>query len=180
MSAKKRIFNIFTALMMLVGSLILAITGKDGFVFIIIFLTFWVLIKGIHQLTFYFTMAKNMVGGIRFFYEGIFLVDIGLFAMTIDSLPNIFSVFYLLFIYGFYGVVDILRSLEEKKMELSSWKVQFTKGLVMVIVAVVCLFLHKHDQFIVWVFSAALFVCAIEKIAASFKKTAIIFIDSQV
>ena len=48
------------------------------------------------------------VSGTGFLFGLIILTDLGIFALMIDSFPNIYVMIYLLVIHTFYGAVDAI------------------------------------------------------------------------
>ena len=180
MTGLKRIRNILTGLIMMVSSFVMLLFPEDGFIIVAVILTVSLLIYGIRTLIFYFTMARHMVGGRGILYIGVIVIDLGVFSLTVADNPTFFIIIYLLTIHLFAGLIDILRALEAKRIEAPSWKMTFASGVVNIAVAVAALVagaLLRSTDVLVYIYSAGLFYSAVMKIAAAFRKTAVVYIQ---
>lgn len=163
---------------MLLGSCILIRHPEDGYYLIAIFLSISLLISGFRSLVYYFTMARNMVGGKSMLYRAIILMDLGAFTMTAITIPKIYLICHLLISHAFSGVVDMLRAYENKKMEASSWRLSFVYGLgnLLVAAAAFTCILNQSTWLVVYIYCAGLAYSAVMQIVSAFRKTAIIYI----
>lgn len=178
MNSIQRIKKFLSGLGMLLGSLILSMEPEEGYYVIAIILSLSLLIYGIRSLIYYFTMARNMVGGKSIFYRALILMDLGIFTMTVITIPKIYLVCHLLISHGFSGIVDMLKAYEDKKLEASSWRMSFVYGfgnLVISIAALGCAFAGLN-WLVVDIYSAGLAYSGIMQIVSSFRRTAIIYI----
>ena len=178
MNSVQRIRKFIAGLFILLGSWILIKDPEYGFYIIAAFLSFSLTVSGIKLLVYYFAMARNMVGGKSIFYRALITIDLGIFTFTAITIPKIYLICHLLISHGFSGIVDMLRAMEDKKLEASSWRMSFLYGLGNLLVAVTalrCVF-NQSTWMVVYIYSAGLAYSAIMQMIASFRKTAIVYI----
>ena len=178
MNSFQRIKKFLSGLGMLLGSIILMVEPEDGFYIVAILLSLSLLLSGIRFFVYYITMAKNMVGGKSVLYRSLVLTDLGAFTLTAITIPKIYLICHLLISHGFSGLVDILKAVEDKKLQASSWRMSFICGLGNLLTAVAaftCL-LNNSTGFVMYIYCAGLAYSAIIKMANAFRKTAIIYI----
>ena len=177
MSGVQRIKDILIGILIILGAVILIAFPKEGFIITAAILSLSLFIYGIKTLIYYFTMARHMVGGRIMLYLAVVVLDLGMFTMMLTNIPKIYIVLYLLVIYAFAGVVDILRALEAKKYQTSSWKLSLISGIISVVVAVLCVVFIGSTNMIVYFYSAGLIYSAIVRIVTACRKTAIVYIN---
>jgi hypothetical protein len=129
MTSIQRIQKFLSGLGMLLGSIILALEPENGYHIIAFLLSISLTGSGIRFLFYYFTMARNMVGGKSILYRALILMDLGLFTWTTINIPKIYLICHLLISHGFSGLVDMLKAVEDKKLQSSSWRMSFIYGL---------------------------------------------------
>ena len=177
MSSGQRIKNILIGILTILGCLILIIMKDDGLIIVASILSISLFVYGIKMLIYYFSMARHMVGGRIMLYLGIVVLDFGMFTMMLTNIPKIYIVLYLLVIYAFSGVIDILRSLEAKKYESPTWKLSLISGVINIVVAILCVAFIGSTRMIVYFYCAGLIYSAIIRIVTAFRKTAIVYIQ---
>ena len=178
MNSIQRIKKFLSGLAMLLGSLILVVEPEDGYYIIAFLLSISLLLTGIRALVYYFTMARNMVGGKSILYRALILTDLGLFTLTTTTIPKIYLICHLLISHAFSGLVDMLKAVEDKKLQAPSWRMSFIYGmgnLVTAVVAFSCV-LNQSTELVVDIYCIGLAYSGIMQMAASFRKTAIIYI----
>ena len=178
MTSLQRIKKFLSGVVMLLGSLILIAEPEDGFYIIAILLSISLLVSGIRSLVYYFTMARNMVGGKSVLYRALVLTDLGIFTLTTISIPKFYLICHLLISHAFSGIVDMLKAVEDKKLQAPSWKMSLIYGLGNLIIAVAaftCL-LHEFAGLVMYIYCAGLAYSGLLKMTSSFRKTAIIYI----
>lgn len=178
MNSVQRIRKFISGLFMLLGSWILIEDPENGFGIIAAFLSFSLTVYGVKSLIYYFSMARNMVGGKAILYRALILMDLGIFTFTAINIPKIYLICHLLITHGFSGIVDMLRAVEDKKLEAPSWKMSFLYGLGNLLVALTalrCVF-NQASWMVVYIYSAGLAYSAIMQMISSFRKTAIVYI----
>lgn len=178
MNSIQRIKKFLSGLVMLLGSLALVMDPENGYYIIAVLLSISLLMVGIKSLFYYFTMAKNMVGGKSILYTALVMTDLGLFTLTTITIPKIYLICHLLISHAFSGVVDMMKAYEDKKLKAPSWKMSFLYGfgnLLVAVAAFVCV-INKATWLVVDIYSAGLAYAAVMQMASSFRKTAIIYI----
>ena len=83
---------------------------------------------------------------------------------------------YLIAVHAFSGFVDVTRALEAKRLSAPSWKLNFSTGVVNIILAVLCIVFLRLESIAVYIYSAGLIWSAIARIITSFRKTAVVYI----
>ena len=179
MNKIQRVKKFLSGLCMFFASFILVAEPEAGYYIIAILLSLSLLLSGIRSMVYYITMARNMVGGKSIFYQALILMDLGLFTMSVVTIPKIYLVCHLLISHGFSGIVDMLRAVEDKRQEAPSWRMSFLYGLGNLLVAVTalrCVF-NQSTWMVVYIYSAGLAYSAVMQMIASFRKTAIVYIS---
>ena len=176
MSIVQRIENVLIGVLIIIGSVTLMAFPDDGLIIVVSILCLSLFIYGIKSLFYYFSMARHMVGGRIILYLGIIILDFGVFALMLTDIPRFYIVLYLLVIYAFSGVIDILRSLEAKKYNPSTSKLFLASGVINIAVAVLCIVFIRHGDIIAYFYSAGLIYYGIIRIITAFRKTAIVYI----
>ena len=178
MTSIQRVKKFLTGLCMLLGSLILAMEPEEGYYIIAILLSLSLVLSGIRSMIYYFTMARNMVGGKSVLYRSLILMDLGFFTMTVITIPPIYLVCHLLISHGFSGIVDMLKAYEDKRMQAPSWRMSFVYGLgnlLISLIALTCVFSHLN-WLVVDIYSAGLAYSGIMQMVSAFRRKSIIYI----
>ena len=177
MNVVQRVKNVFVGVMIILGSIILMAFPGNGLMIVVSILCLSLFIYGIKSMIFYFTMSRHMVGGRIILYLGIIILDFGMFTLMLTNIPRFYIVLYLLVIYAFSGVIDILRSLEAKKYQAPNWKFILISGLINITIAILCIVFIGNSDVIVYFYSAGLIYYASVRIYTAFRKTAIVYIQ---
>ena len=175
MNSFQKIRAVFEGLMMLLAVTILLWEPGSGYKVIGLILSVILILSGIRSLLFYFTMARNMVGGRITLFRGIIALDLGMFAYTLQDIPPIYILLYLLIGHLLSGVIDVLRAMEAKRME-SSWRLNLAYGIANILLAFACGCCFHNLTLLSYVYAAGLFYSACLRIAQAFRKTAIVYI----
>ena len=176
MNSRQRILAVLTGVAMLITSAILFLMPEDGIYIVAIILAATLLLIGGQLLIYYCTMARRMVGGKSVLLIGVFLVDFGVFTVTLFDEPGIIVILYLVGWYAFSGVVDILRAAEAFKHK-GAWRLKACSGIIYILVAVGCMFNTDNQPMLTLIYSAGLFFSAITRIISAFRKTEIVYIQ---
>ena len=115
MSNFQRVQNIVIGLSMLISAAVLILFPEGGCVYIMLFLAASLILRGISELIYYFTMARYMVGGKLILFIGAVFFDFGFFTLTLSDESNLFVLAYLLGFHAFAGLVNVLRALEARR-----------------------------------------------------------------
>lgn len=177
MSAVQKVKNVIVGLLIILCGVFMIRDPDSGYSVAVLILTVSLVLYGLKQIIYYFTMAIRLVGGKMVLYKGIILLDLGLFTLMLSDMPRMYVVLYLLACHLFSGVVDVLRALEAKKLEAPSWKRNFTLGLINIIIAVACLFFMKSNRILMYVYGCGLIYSAIVRIVSAFRRTAIVYVQ---
>ena len=175
MSKFTRVGRIITAFIMILGAVFLLLEPDVGYPVVLVILAVTLLVSGIRMLVYYFTMARHMVGGRTILYRGTILLDIGIFAMSLSSVPQFYVILYLQAIHGFSGAVSILRALEAKKSQ-APWKLNLAHGLVNIAIVICCLFFTHSAAAVSVIYASGLIYSACFRIASAFRRTAVAYI----
>ena len=179
MSNIQRIGNVLVGLFTILLSAVLFIQPTDGLMLIGLIIGITLLVSGIRNIHFYFTMARHMVGGRNSLYAGVILFDLGVFAIS-ANISQVYIIIYLLVIHAFSGVVDILLALDARRMESLSWRLNLTTGignLAIATGAIVFGFVLGNSGAVVDIYAAGLLYTGILKIINAFRRTAIVYIQ---
>lgn len=177
MTAAKRFLNVLYALVMLLGCFVMVMDPDDGYALVIMFLDITLLFYGLRLLVYYFTMARYMVGGIATFYKSIIAIDLGLFVFSLDQLPQKYAMLYLVSVLAFSGAVDILRSIESRRMR-GPWKLHIIYGALKLGTAITCLFFLNSVRLVTILYCVGLLHSAALMLINAFRKTAIVYVGS--
>ena len=105
------------------------------------------------------------------------VLDLGIFATTLDQMPKLYIVLYLLCVYAFSGGIDVLRSLEARRVGAVSWRINLISGLINIAISIVCLIFLRSTNVIVYIFAAGLAWFSLVRIFTAFRKTAVLYIQ---
>ena len=122
MSSVQRIGNIVLAVLILLFALILITIPEEGLPIIILILATTLVVRGFRLLWYYFSMARHMVGGKSTLYRAIIILDLGIFTSSLASMSSYAILLYLVGIYAFSGIIDILRAFEAKRFGAPLWR----------------------------------------------------------
>ena len=175
MTSLQRVKTVFGGLMMRAGAALLWVVPDEGYRLIGLILSVVLLAAGVRSLWFYFSMARNMVGGTLILFQGIIALDLGMFAYTLQEIPPIYILLYLLIGHLFSGAVDVMRAMEARRMQ-SKWRLSFADGIANILFAIVCGFCLKSPAVLSYVYAAGLAYSGCLRIAQAFRKTAIVYI----
>ena len=177
MSSGQRVKNVLIGILIILGSIIMIAIPESGIKIAAFILSLSLFIYGIRSLIFYFSMARHMVGGRIMLYLGVIILDLGMFTLMMSNIPTIYIVLYLVIIYVFSGVIDVLRALEAKKYGASTWKLSLVSGFINIVVGILCVVFIRSTNMIVYFYCAGLIYSAIVRIITAFRKTEIVFIQ---
>lgn len=179
MTIFQRFKGALAGLGIIILGIIMIIGGESSIEVIIDILGLFLLFTGIRYLIYYFKTGRFVVGGRMILYIGIILFDFGLFTITLNDEPVVIVVVYLIAFYAFAGLVDILRAFEAKKQE-GPWKAKLLLGIIEVAVAGLSLYFGlvlRSPSDVVFVYGCGLVISGIMRIANSFRRTAIVYIQ---
>lgn len=180
MSYFQRFRGIVTGIFLLVFALLLFAYPQEGKYIIAGVISISLLVYGFKQLWFYFSMARHMVGGKMTLLTAVIILDLAFFTVSMTTTDDYIILIYLLGIYLFSGLIDILRALEAKKLSAPSWKFKFTNGVIMICFAAVLIIFglfRGKMELLVYGYCVSLVYSAITRIIISLRRTAIVYIQ---
>ena len=179
MSRFQRIKNIILGLIMIGFAVLIIRLPEEGFLSVVVVIGLLLFLYGFRLLWYYFTMARHMVGGKSSLYQAVIIIDLALFTGSIASMNSFIIMFYLLGVFAFTGVIDILRAFETKRFG-GAWKGKFFTGCVLVLFAVLMLILgviQGDKTILVYGFAVSVIYAGLMRIITAFRKTAIVYIQ---
>lgn len=132
--------------------------------------------KGLRMLVYYFSMARHMVGGKSILYQGIIILDFGLFTMGFATIPGQYIMVYLLLGHLFYGLVGVLRAMEIREKKMGSWRLKLLSGAGDIALGLLCLVQINSVQTMVAVYCLGVLWSAVGRIVAAFRRTAVVYV----
>ncbi|MBR5381594.1 MAG: hypothetical protein IK136_03130 [Oscillospiraceae bacterium] len=180
MTQVQRIRKIINALLTIVCAVVLLYEKEDGYLIVSLLLSLSLILSGLRALIYYFTMARHMVDGISVLFKGIFLLDFGIFTLSISRNEGVFIAVYLLVVRAFDGAVGILRALEARRLGAASWRLSMSDGILNIAfaaAAVIFGFISGNPQVLTWLYAIGLIYSAVVKIILACRKTAIVYIQ---
>ena len=180
MTKFQRIKRVLIGLLMLGCCAVLVKEPDLGFYVVALILSASLLVYACRCLIFYFFMARHMVGGKAQLFRGIIVLDLAVFTGSMVDDPKFFIIIYLLGIYAFSGLIQILRALEARRYQAPAWRRSLVNGIIDFAIAVMAVFAGfflPDTRDLVYLYAACLFYTACSQIASAFRKTAIIYIQ---
>lgn len=179
MTLGKRIGKVFGALAYLLCVFLLYRMGEDGFMLVCMLMSLSLILFGVRNLLFYFTMARHMVNGKAILYVGVIGLDFGIFSMTISRNQLLAVVLYLLGARAFAGVVDILRAREARRHKAPSWRFNLAEGIANIATAAATVVFGLglgNMRAVAAIYSLGLVYSAVLNLISACQKTAIVYI----
>ncbi len=177
MNKFQRIREVIIAFLIILFSIILIANPDDGHVTIAAVLSTTMILAGLRQLFYYFTMARHMVGGMRILFRALITLDFGLLTFTVVDIPRFYVLLYLLVVHAFSGFIGILRGLEAKRFGSPSWRLIVLYGATVIILTIFCLIYVKSANMLVYYYCASLISSALVRLRTAFRKSAIVYIQ---
>ena len=177
MSKLQRVNSFVVGVLMILFCVLLVIDPKNNYVLVVIALSVYMMFLSVKMLWYYFTTAKLMVGGRKILYQGIVDLDIALFTLSLNNVPMIYVILYLIAMNGFAGVVDIGLAINAREAKSPAWRLRLSVGIVEVGMAVLCLVFIRSTNIVVWVFSIGVVYAGVVKIIDAFRKTEVVYIQ---
>ena len=176
MTKFQRIRNSLFGVAMIVTAFFLAYYPKEAYEVVISFLAIGFLVSGIATLSYYFTMARYMVGGKMILYRGVLLFDFAIFSGALTDVPRFYVLVYLAVIHLFSGLIEVLRSSEARGNGGKSWGLKLIHGIINITVTICCLVFAKKTNTAVYIYCAGIFYSGIIRIVQAFRKTSFVYI----
>ena len=168
---------LFSACMFAVGIYLVLNPSDDAYMFVVSILSIGLAIAGIKDIVFYFTMARNMVGGRMILIQGVIILDFAMITGSLASVPKIYILLYLIGVHAFSGVVEVLRAMEARRTVDGPWKLKFSHGIVNFLLAIACLVFIRHSNTALIIYSIGLMYSAVIRLFSAFAKTTFVVIE---
>ena len=177
MSKLQRVNSFVTGILMVLFAGLLVLDPKNNFILIVAALSIFMMLGAIKMLWYYFTTARLMVGGRRILYQGIIYPDLALFTWSLNDVPMIYIILYLIAINAFAGVVDMGLAINAKKSNAPSWRLKFSAGVVELGMAILCMVFIRSTNIVVWVYALGVAYSGLVRIIDAFRKTEVVYIQ---
>ena len=168
MTRLQKLKRIGMSILMLLSSFLFFNDPEDSYTLIVTILGITLLIFGISNLWYYFSMARFMVGGKYILYKGVIITDFGFLSFSINDVPRFYVLLYLIIIHIFAGLVAVLRAMENKNIG-ASWKLKFSQGLFDIALAVSCIIFIRSNNTPVYIYSIGLAFSAAMRLIQVFR-----------
>ena len=180
MTIFQRIKNIAIGVILLIVAVVLVLYPQITFQLIPALLGIALLLYGFRLLWYYQQMARHMVGGKSVLIRAALVMDVALFTSSITLMNDQIIVLpYLLAIYAFTGVVDILRATEAKQAGSPGWQLKLSQGVIAILFVIALFiigFIIGRKDIFVYGFAFSLVYSATMRIIGALKRTAVVYI----
>lgn len=177
MNKLNRTLNIFKGLVTLaIGLVILLVDTSLGYVVACLIIGIFITCKGIGKLIYFFSSARHMVGGRIIFINSVVYIDLGLVSIFVLLETPALAMAYLVCVFMLDGVIDITRCVELKKNDSKKWILKLIKGLITILIGIVCIVSSQSIDVALLIFGIGWIVLAVEDFIAAFSKSAIQYI----
>lgn len=170
MNSLQRINRALTGVLMLLMSACMLIFPYVGAFIVIAILTVSLVLSGCRRIFYYATLARNMVGGWRILFQGVIILDIGIFTMSFNSVNTKYIMLYLIAVNFFNAAVDILKAFEAKRVEAPSWRWKLMAGLLEAVLAAVGLLFLNSVRVLMLLYCVGLIYSGIVKLISAFQR----------
>ena len=177
MSKLQRVTGILAGIISIATGIFLIIAGDEWIEFVILLLSVTFLTTGLGTLTYFFSMARYMVGGLKILIRGMILLDFALITASLADVPTAYIMIYLLFIHAFSGLVDILRGLEARRYHASSWRFTFLHGIFSIVLAFICILNLQSPATATIIYGGGLVYSGVSRILAAVRRNAIVYVQ---
>ena len=100
-----------------------------------------------------------------------------MFFMTLDDVPIIYLMLYLLVANLISGVIEILGAREARQMEAGSWKMKTAIGAADVLFGLASIFCLGRPNLLVYIYATGLAYSAVLRIVSALRRSAIVYIQ---
>lgn len=177
MTTSQRIWLVIRALVKTVAVGLMLAKPESGYYFVVLILDVWLLFYGFRLLFFYILLARYKVDGISNLYKGIFVIDLGLFALGLSSMPQKYVMIFLIVFYGFAGIRSLIEAVGAGIIRSKGWKRPFFGSAVKIIIAVICACNLNSMTVATYCFSIGIVISAIGDVDTALHKKSIVYIE---
>ncbi|MCR4807052.1 MAG: DUF308 domain-containing protein [Lachnospiraceae bacterium] len=176
MTKLQRVKSLAAGLIMVLTAVVMFKFPDDSYVFILTFLGVGFFVTGIGTLSYYFNMARFMVGGKMILYKGVILVDFAVLTCSLTDVPRIYILIYLAALHGFSGMIELLRAGETRRSGSTHYKLKLFHGILNIVMALSCVVFVGKPNTAVFIYSLGLVYSGIIRMVTAFRRTAFVYI----
>ena len=169
MTKLQKINSAITGSLMLLMSAFMLIYPSEGILTVIVLLTLSLALGGIRRIVYYITLARYMVGGWRILFQGVIVLDIGIFTMTFAKVDTRYVMLYLIAVNLFNAAVDILKSLESRRISAPSWTWKLMAGLLELVLALLGIFFLNSIRLATLLYCLGLIYSGVVRVISAFQ-----------
>lgn len=177
MSKLSRIKNIIIGIVVIVMSVGMLLFPGTGYYMATLILGVALLISGIKQFLYFFSMGIHMIGGKVILYRALITIDLSFFILSIKGIGQRYMMVYFIIYYLFAGMIIMFRAYESRKAAAGFWKWKLVNGIIKVTVAILCIIYNNSEDVMLYLMCFGLIISAVTRIGMALKKTAIIYIQ---
>ena len=122
-------------------------------------------------------MAPRMVGGRRILYQGVLILNLGIFTLSLNLIPTVYVMLYLCGVYLFTGGIDIMNAVDAKKMGSPYYKRKLIMGIINVLIGILCVVCLRQQDILVFVFAGGFIYNAVMRILSTFRKSEMVYVQ---
>lgn len=174
MTRVQRIENFIVAIFLLFLAVIILFSSEKGYFLVFGLISFSWFIQSVRLLTYYFTMARFMVGGQRILLKGVLLFDLSIITSSFSDIPRIYVMLYLVGGMIFAYIVEVLRALDKKRCGAHAWKIKMVTAVAGIVLAIICLCNYESPRLAGEIYAVELIYAAIVRIYNSVRRTKIV------
>lgn len=169
MTKRQRIKNILIAILNVALAGIMMLVPDFGYMMVMIIFATGLLLYGLKQIIYYFTMARFMVSGKMVLYKGMILFDLGAFGVALSDIPKFYIMIYLMGSIIFTGVIEILRAMEKKKIG-AGYKFKMSQGIVCITIGILGIIFSNGTNYVVYFYCLGMLYSALIRIIDAFRR----------
>ncbi len=110
-------------------------------------------------------------------FAGVFFLDAGVFLNTLLYERVFYLLLYLLGLYLFTGLVDVLRAFEARRLNAPLWKFKLAYGLAEILAALSCVPAARNLRALILIFCAGLIYSGCVRLASVFRRTGVVYVQ---
>lgn len=169
MTKRQKFRNIMIALLYVLLAVLMITDPEAGYLLVMAVLSIALLLYGIKQLVFFFTMARHMVGGKRVLYRGMIFFDLGAFTVALADIPKLYIMIYLMGGIIFTGAIEVLRAFEKKKAS-AGFRMKLLQGIICISIGILGLVFSWSTNYMVYFYCAGMIYSAFIRVIEAFRK----------
>jgi len=171
----EKVKTVFSSVLVIACSILMMLLPEEGHYFVIAILCVVLLLRGLRDLVYYFSMGRYQVGGKIILYKGIIIFDLGLFTFGLSDLPQQYVMLYLLAYYIFTGGINILRAREAKSLG-APWKFKMLSGIFCLGISALCILNFGSNEVMLYILCSGFIYSAILRCFVVLRRNAIVYI----